>query len=464
MAFKVYKEGDLISVLNTDTWKITKRNYENVWYSYNQMDAPILYSLYQKEYEHPLFLNQPYTNFLDEDGNTFADDVSFQSYLGNILSNGSNSVSTDNSTTTLLTASSVFTGEWEDVSKYESIVVAVKTDQNGTFTIQFSPDGVNQDSTLTRYYRTDQIEAPHRFTITRKYARIVFTNTSASDQTYIRLQTSLGSYGELNAPADSTLAQDFDSTSVRPTNFKYEVALGKRQGAELWNKFGYNDDLDSGSPELVAAQDGLLTILTSASTLTISSSSASDSNGGVGANSIVIYGIDTNRLSAIEVVALDGLSDVVTTSTWLGINRVAIFLAGTSQSNVGNITIEATTGGSVQAYLPIGVGTTQQLIFFSQAGHQVLADWVVLNAQKISGGGNPIVTFKGWVYSAISNSKYEVFREIIDTSTDGHTALTPSQPFVIGESSVFYIEATTTVNNTVVSGRISLIEFKNVDS
>ena len=100
-------------------------------------------------------------------------------------------ISSVNSTSTLLTASSTFTGEWEDVSDFPSVVVAAKTDQDGTFLIQFSPDGVNLDSSLTRYYRTNQIEAPHRFTVTRQYCRIVFTNTSASDQTFLRLQTML---------------------------------------------------------------------------------------------------------------------------------------------------------------------------------------------------------------------------------------------------------------------------------
>ena len=114
-------------------------------------------------------------------------------------------VSTDNSHSTLITNGSNFTGTWEDVTQYESLIVAVKTDQNGYFEIQFSPDGTNQDSTLTRYYRTTQIEAPHRFTITRSFFRVVFYNNSGADQTYFRLQTSIGLKGDLNAPLDSVL-------------------------------------------------------------------------------------------------------------------------------------------------------------------------------------------------------------------------------------------------------------------
>ena len=231
-------------------------------------------------------------------------------------------VSTTNSSTTALDDTDVFTGDWEDVSAYNSLTVAVKTDQNGTFSVQFSPDGTNQDSTLTRYYRTNQIEAPHRFTITRKYARVVFTNDSGSNQTYFRLQTILGDQGELNAPADSTLAQDFDATVVRPTDFKYEVAQSLRQGYTTWNKWGYNPDIDN-TTETVWSVGGLFTPLSSAGTLEVVSSSANDDGApaGTGAQSIIIYGVDANYEEQIEVVTLNGTTAVTTTNSWLGVNR-----------------------------------------------------------------------------------------------------------------------------------------------
>jgi len=381
-------------------------------------------------------------------------------------SNNTNKVSVFNSTNTPLDSLAVFTGAAENVSGYNSAVIAVKTDQNGTYVIQFSTDGINWDSSLTRYYRTTQIEAPHRFTITRKYIRVVFTNTSASNQTYLRLQTAYGEKAELNTPLDSALAQDYDSTPTRPTKFEYEVALGRRQGATTWNLFGFNGDVDIGT-EVLGAQGGTFTFLTAASTLTIVSSSTDDdgSPAGTGANSLVIYGIDANRVSQIEVITLNGTTPVVTTTTWLGVNRAAIYLAGSTYNNVGNITITATTGGSVQAYIPATKGSTQQLIFFTQADHQLLLDWIVLDAERLAGGGsNPRVQFRGWVWSAVSNAKYEVIYSLLDLNIESEHVYNTTQPFVIGEKSAFWIEATTDVNNTIVSGRLSGIEFKDVDA
>ena len=380
-----------------------------------------------------------------------------------VKSNANGLVSNSNSTTTPLLNEETFTGEWIDVSSYPSIIVSVKTDQNATFYLQYSPDKVNIDSTLTRYYRTNQIEPPHRFTNTRKYARVVFYNNSGLDQTFIRLQTLLGFQADLNIPCDSNLSQDYDAKSVRPTNFNYETALNLRQGRTTWNKWGYNTDIDNGVTETIASFGGTFTRLTTASTLSVVSTDANDINGGTGTNSIIIYGIDSNREAVIEVVTMNGVTPVTTSNSYLGVNRLAIYLSGSGGVNAGTINVTATTGGSTQGQIPLGEGSSQQAIFFTQTGHTALMDWLYLNVVKISGGGgSPQVTLKMWVHSFVSGSRYEVFREIIDTTVDNTVQLTPSQPFVVGEKSVVYLEATTDTNNTGVSARFSLIEFKNV--
>ena len=371
--------------------------------------------------------------------------------------------STDNASTTLLTDTSVYTGTWEDVSEYDSLTVAVKTDQNGTFTVQFSPDWVNQDSTLTRYYRTNQIEAPHRFTITRKYFRVVFTNDSGSDQTYFRLQCLVGMKGDLNAPMDSTLAQDFDATCTRPTDYNTEVALWRRQGAGLWNKFWYNQDIDIGT-EVIASWGGTFTPLTTATTLNIVSTDAADDwdPAWTGCNSIVVYWVDENRLEVVEVVTLNGTTPVVTTSTWLWINRVAMFLCGSGQINAWTINITATTWGSTMAQMPAGWGVTQQCIFHVPAWHQFIMEWLRFNSLKQS-WASPKITCKVWVYSPVNNGKQEVYRVEMDTSVANDVSENPQLPFPVTEKSVVWVEATTDKADTIVNSRFSWILVRDVD-
>lgn len=390
----------------------------------------------------------------------------------NNINNGSSSsaggvtgtINNENSSSTLLTNGSVFTGDWVDVSTYPTLIVSVSTDQNGTYGVEYSPDSINIDSTLTRYYRTNQINVPHKYTNTRKYARIIFVNDSGSDQTYFRLQTLLGDSPDLNIPIDSIMSQDYDSISVRPSDFHTEVALGKRQGVTTWNKFGYNLDVDTGT-EVIAAWGGALQFITVGETISIVSTSTDDDDGGTGVNSIIIYGVDENWDEAIKVVTMNGTTPVVTTSKWIGINRVAVFLSGTGRTNAGTITITNVTSGYTMAQMPTGIGVTQQLVFYVPQNHQFLAEWLHFSSRKVSGGGgNPEITFLGQVYSAVNNTIQEIYRGEIDIANENNLDVHSPIPFPVGEKSILYFTATTDKDNTTVSGRFSGELFRNVDA
>jgi len=254
-----------------------------------------------------------------------------------------------------------------------------------------------------------------------------------------------------------------DSAARITDNYHYNIAAGKVPGSTTWNKWGYNADIDSVSAETVWSPGGLFTRLTSASGVTVVSSSANDAAAGTGAQSITIYAIDENFLSKIFVVTLNGTTPVVVptgTATILGINRASIYLAGSGGVNAGTITITATTGGTTQAAIPAGEGSTQHAFFFVQAGHQALMDWLYINMVKTSGGAKPIVITKCWVTSLVSGAKYEVFRDYLDAAVENHNELRPSQPFVVGEKSLIEFQSDTDSNDTAVSLRFSLIEVK----
>lgn len=374
-----------------------------------------------------------------------------------------NTVDSGNSSTAAITGGGTFTGEWTDVSGYNSTMVAVATDANGSYAVQFSPDATNVDSTLTRYYRTNEINPPHRFTNTRRYMRVVYTN-GASAQTYFRLQVMLGDFTALNAPLDGTLSDDFDATAVRPTRYDDEAVLGLRQGHTPNLKFGFNDDVDIGT-EVLASFGGTFTPLSTASTLTIVSSSASDdgSPAGVGAQTILVTGIDANREFQTEVVTMDGTTNVVTASTWLGINRAVVLAAGSSQGNVGNITITATTGGSTQAYIPAGLSVTQQLIFFTRAGHNALIRRIYINVLRFAAGTSPRVTavLKVW-NPGVTNAIYQLRRIKLDASVTSDVRRDFDPPLLLSPTDVAWIDVTTDQNNTAIDGEFDLVEVRQV--
>jgi hypothetical protein len=200
--------------------------------------------------------------------------------------------------------------------------------------------------------------------------------------------------------------------------------------------------------------------MTSADTLDCVSDSAQDASGGTGASLILISGIGADFLSQEEYVTLTGATPVTTLNTWLGVNRVVMITTGTGDANAGNITISdngATFG--TQAYVSAGDSVTQQAIFHTQIGYTFLVDWLWLNCRKLSGGGgSPRVTFRGYSYSRVTDTDYEIFRHDIDTSVENTWELSPSQPFILTGREVLYFTAETNTNNTVANCRFSGIE------
>lgn len=162
-----------------------------------------------------------------------------------------------NSSTTPLSAAATFTGTGVDVLPYASVVVAVKTDQAGTLYIEFSPDNTNWDSSLSFSVAASTNEV-HRISVTRRYCRVRFTNTSASNQTYFRLQTMAGSQSALTSALNSVIQSDSDATTVRPLDFNLMVAEGLYQNRNNTVKDGINFDIDSGSvPEDITNEGGV---------------------------------------------------------------------------------------------------------------------------------------------------------------------------------------------------------------
>ena len=371
-------------------------------------------------------------------------------------------ISSVNSSTTPLNNTETFTGEWEDVGNYDSVVVSLATDVSHTYYIQFSPDGTNQDSSLTRYHKTNEINVPHRFTITRQYCRVVVTNTSGSNASYMRLQTSYGDKQPLNVPLDGTVSQDYDATIVRNTDFKHEVGLGLRRGVTNWSKFGYNLDVDSSAPEVIAAFGGTFTPLTTAGQLSIQGSDTADTNAGTGAKQIRITGIDENRDYQQIIASTTGVSSFVTQSSWYGVNRMDVYDSGSGKTNAGSIV--ATTLSSIQAIIPAGEGITQQCIYHTPRNHRALGTWLHLNVVKSGGPQNPSVATQGYVFDPILNTKREVFRADVDTAVESTVDITPGNPFSLGEGNVLWFEATTDKDNTKINLRFDVVEYKNVDA
>ena len=80
-------------------------------------------------------------------------------------------------------------------------------------------------------------------------------------------------------------------TYIANKDFKMEVARGAVPGWSLWNKFGYNRDVDSAAPEQITSWGGAFQRLTEERTLDVYSDSGNDSSAGTGAQQVILYGV-----------------------------------------------------------------------------------------------------------------------------------------------------------------------------
>ena len=153
-------------------------------------------------------------------------------------------------------------------------------------------------------------------------------------------------------------------------DFLLEVARGNVSGQLSVNKFGRNIEIDSGVTADIwdgghTGDQSLLWVApTQARTHTIASTSASDTDGGVGARRLLLFGLtnwDTAEVS--EEIIMDTGSPPVTTNSYVIIHRMQVTTKGATNVNVGTITATATGDGTVTAQIRVSEGQTQMTIY-----------------------------------------------------------------------------------------------------
>ena len=160
---------------------------------------------------------------------------------------------------------------------------------------------------------------------------------------------------------------------LRDTDFYNEVAMGRVADTSVVNKWGYNSDVDTASPEIVAsfggAFDPITDIITTAQTFTITFNSSTDGLGTNGAGSLFFTYIDSSNNEATAVHVLSNTGSEVTAFTGFGINRVVVLSSGSDGFNANDITITATTDTTTQALIPAEASVTQQCLYHVPIGY-----------------------------------------------------------------------------------------------
>lgn len=119
-------------------------------------------------------------------------------------------------------------------------------------------------------------------------------------------------------------------------------------------KFGFNPDIDTGTPEDIWSAGGTLTWPSSAAAASVVSDNAADAAAGTGAQEVVLVGVDSSLNEVTEVVTTNGTTPVNSTTSFLFVNSAYGRAVGSGGVNAG--TIDVSIGGNLVKQIPPNTG------------------------------------------------------------------------------------------------------------
>jgi hypothetical protein len=162
-----------------------------------------------------------------------------------------------------------------------------------------------------------------------------------------------------------------NGVTVSVSESAFEIPQGNVTGQSSVNKFGRSTNVDTGVNTDIwdranAANDQDIWLAPTAARIhTIASTSANDTTGGTGANSVVIsYLPDWNTVEQTETVTGNLNAGIAMVNAAVIIHRMRVVPQVTSTSaNVGTITATAAGDATVTAQIQPGEGQTQMAIY-----------------------------------------------------------------------------------------------------
>ena len=186
--------------------------------------------------------------------------------------------------------------------------------------------------------------------------------------------------------------------------FDLQVARGQIYGHSTVSIFGYQASVTTTAIP-VWENATTYTYITTASTLTLVSTSASDDTSA----KILINGLDSSFNPISETLAMNGTSGVTTVNSYFRVNSLVMVSAGTSQTtNVGTITLKQSS--NIVAQINIGIGKSQSTIYTVPAGYTFYLDLAEVNTSN-SYTGAGIFTYKVQAINNVTGVKLTVLQQ-----------------------------------------------------
>lgn len=279
--------------------------------------------------------------------------------------------SSNNTTTTPLAGDATYTGTGEQ-NQYPHVLVYLFSDTAGTLYFDWSVDGSNWhvfpvagiavSANIPKYWPAVK---------GGRYFRVRFVNGSSAQSTF-RLTTY---FGESFVPSISALGISWNADDpaqlIRIGNdHALDIARGFSGGQKGVSKFGANPNVTASSTEDISFS-GIINWLTAATTIRIKAGgNSADDSAGLGAQQVIIEGLDSNWNEVSETLTTNGASASSASSTsFIRINRAYVGNVGTyTGANEGNIVIENSAGGTDLITIEAARGQSQTSQYTVPAG------------------------------------------------------------------------------------------------
>lgn len=176
--------------------------------------------------------------------------------------------------------------------------------------------------------------------------------------------------------------------------FDLSVSLGDLPGWERVEKFGRNPNIGTATtPEDVWFGGGIYTGQPSTGnpeTIEVFSDNAADSAAGTGLRTLRVVGLLTSDSTTYvsEDLIMNGVTPVTSVNSWYRINRVFGLTGGSSETNVGTLTVRHTiTIANIFAVISPGVSQTQIAAWTVPASRNLIVNRLLISIAR--SGGNP---------------------------------------------------------------------------
>lgn len=128
------------------------------------------------------------------------------------------------------------------------------------------------------------------------------------------------------------------ASKTKNLNDSLSIGQGDTTNHNFFNFFGQNPAVGV-TEELIWGVGGTPTLFNPgfAEFLKIRSSDVNDTAAGTGARTIFISGYDSGGNAAVELLSLNGTTNVTTSSAWLRVNRLIVATTGSGKVNAGVI-------------------------------------------------------------------------------------------------------------------------------